>query len=82
MMRCISHGFSYSLQMTPTITGFIDVGRDRAILTLIFKIVNSGAPVSTDMEILLARNGSRNSNTPPLRPFYLLLFFAKILLSP
>jgi hypothetical protein len=65
------------------ITWFIDAGRYREVLfTLILKIVNSDEPVVTDMGILLAKSGLRWSNTPPLRPFYLLLFSAKILLSP
>jgi hypothetical protein len=65
------------------ITKFIDVGRYReAKLTLILKVVNSDVPVVTDMGILLAKSGLRWSNTPPLRPFYLLLFFAITLLSP
>jgi hypothetical protein len=64
------------------ITKFIDVGRYKeAKLTLILKVVNSDVPVVTDMGILLAKSGLRWSNTPPLRPFYLLLF-AITLLSP
>jgi hypothetical protein len=65
------------------ITKFIDVGRYReAKPTLILKVVNSDEPVVTDMGILLAKSGLRWSNTPPLHPFYLLLFFAITLLSP